>query len=415
MIDLELENNVIENAFCIHIVDENLINIDTQIKELKDLVLTSGANYVGHILVKLKTITPSTYIGKGKLEEINGILLKNQANIVIFDGFLSPSQTVNMSDSLGVKVVDRTTLILDIFAKHAKTSEGKLQVELAQLEYMYPRLKGKGTELSKLGGGIGTRGPGETKLETDRRHIKSRIDTLKASLKEIELRRQLNVKRRNKNKEILISLVGYTNVGKSTLLNTLSNSDVYCENKLFATLDTTTRKVVLNDKEVLISDTVGFIRNLPTTLINAFKSTLEAVKYSDINVIVASCDEDYEMQIEVTKKTLEEIGANGKQIIVLNKCDKISSYELLPKDAILIQAKNGVGIENLINKINKLLFDDYIVTKLKVLYKDFSEFNKLKAFTEKCEFTYLDDHVLCDVTFKKIYAKKFSKFKKWLC
>ena len=199
------------------------------------------------------------------------------------------------------------------------------------------------------------------------------------------------------------------------VLNTLSNSDVYCENKLFATHDTTTRKVLLNDKEVLISDTVGFIRNLPTTLINAFKSTLEAVKYSDINVIVASCDEDYEMQIDVTKKTLEEIGANGKQIIVLNKCDKISSYELLPKDAILIQAKNGVGIENLINKINKLLFDDYIVTKLKVLYKDFSEFNKLKAFTEKCEFTYLDDHVLCDVTFKKIYAKKFSKFKKWLC
>ncbi|MBQ9782595.1 MAG: GTPase HflX [Clostridia bacterium] len=412
MIDLELENKVIENAFCIHILDENTVNIDTQIKELKDLVLTSGANYVGYILVKLRNITPATYIGKGKLDEINEILLKNKANIVIFDGFLSPSQTVNTSNILGVKVVDRTTLILDIFAKHAKTSEGKLQVELAQLEYMYPRLKGKGTELSKLGGGIGTRGPGETKLETDRRHIKARIDTLKENLKEIELRRQLNVKRRNKNKEILISLVGYTNVGKSTLLNTLSNSNVYCENKLFATLDTTTRKVVLNDKEVLISDTVGFIRNLPTTLINAFKSTLEAVKYSDINVIVASCDEDYEMQIDVTKKTLDEIGAKGKQIIVLNKCDKISSYEFLPKDAILIQAKNGVGIDKLIDKINEILNDDYVLVKLKVPYQDFSEFNKLKSYTEKCEFTYFDDYVLCDVTFKKIYAKKFSKFKK---
>ncbi len=412
MIDLELENNIIENAFCIHIIEENSIDIDTQINELKDLVLTSGANYVGNILVKLRQINPSTYIGKGKLEEINRILSKNQANIVIFDGFLSPSQTLNMSNVLDVKVVDRTTLILDIFAKHAKTSEGKLQVELAQLEYMYPRLKGKGAELSKLGGGIGTRGPGETKLETDRRHIKSRIDALKENLKEIELRRNLTQKRRAKNKEILISLVGYTNVGKSTLLNTLSNADVYCENKLFATLDTTTRKVLLNDKEVLFTDTVGFIRNLPTTLINAFKSTLEAVKYSDINVIVASADEDYNMQIDVTKKTLNDIGAFGKQILVINKCDKIKDFSLLPKDAILIQAKNNVGIENLISKINLLLTDDYITTVLKIPYTEFNNFNKLKQYTEKCEFTYLDDHVLCNVTFKKIYAQKFIKLKK---
>ena len=412
MIDLELENKVIENAFCIHIIEENSINLDTQINELKDLVLTSGANYIGNILVKLRQITPSTYIGKGKLEEINRILQENQANIVIFDGFLSPSQTVNMSDLLQVKVVDRTTLILDIFAKHATTSEGKLQVELAQLEYMYPRLKGKGAELSKLGGGIGTRGPGETKLETDRRHIKSRIDALKESLKEIEQRRQLTQKRRNKNKEILISLVGYTNVGKSTLLNTLANSDVLCQDKLFATLDTTTRKVLLNDKEVLITDTVGFIRNLPTTLINAFKSTLETVKYSDINLIVASADEDFNMQIEVTKQTLNDIGAKGKQLLVINKCDKINDFSLLPKDAILIQAKNKLGIENLIEKINLLLTDDYISTTLQVPYTQFNDFNKLKQYTEKCEFTYLDDCVLCQVTFKKIYAQKFVIYKK---
>ncbi len=408
-----LDEKIIENAFCIHILDDNnSINIDTQIKELKDLVLSSDANYAGYILVKLRQINPSTYIGKGKLEEINEILSKNNVNIVIFDGFLSPSQTANISNVLGVKVVDRTTLILDIFAKHAKTSEGKLQVELAQLEYMYPRLKGKGTELSKLGGGIGTRGPGETKLETDRRHVKTRIDALKESLKEIELRRKLTQKRRTKNNEILISLVGYTNVGKSTLLNALSNADVLCENKLFATLDTTTRKVIIGDKEVLFNDTVGFIRNLPTTLINAFKSTLEAVKYSDIVVIVASINEDYEMQIDVTKKTLEEIGVNGKQILVLNKADTISNYDFIPKDAILIQAKNKVGIDKLIDKINRLLNDDYISTKIKISYNQFNDFNKLKKYTEKLEYTYLDDGVLCDVTFKKIYASNFSKYKK---
>ncbi len=408
---IELDNKLIENAFCIHIINESTINIDTQINELKSLVLTSGANYVGYILVKLRQISPATYIGSGKLDEINRILQKNNGNIVIFDGFLSPSQTVNMANILGVKVVDRTTLILDIFAKHARTSEGKLQVELAQLEYMYPRLKGKGEELSKLGGGIGTRGPGETKLETDRRHIKTRIDALKDSLKEVEQRRQLTLKRRNKNKEILISLVGYTNVGKSTLLNTLSNSDVLCEDKLFATLDTTTRKVVLRDKEVLITDTVGFIRNLPTTLINAFKSTLETVKHSDINIIVASCDEDYLMQIDVTKKTLEEIGAKGKQIIVLNKIDKINGKELLINDAILIEAKNNVGIDKLIDKINELLNDDYITAKLKVPYEKFNQFNKLKNYTENLEYEYLDDHVLCRLTFKKIYANKFKEYK----
>lgn len=409
MIDTDI--SVIENAFAVHIYDESY-STEYQILELKNLIESASANYLGNIVIKLRTITPSTYIGSGKLQEIKQILQENGANIVVFDGILSPSQTINMSNLLEVKVVDRTTLILDIFAKHALTREGKIQVELAQLNYLYPRLKGKGTELSKLGGGIGTRGPGETKLETDRRHIRARIDNLKNALLEIETRRELVEKRREKTNEIKISLVGYTNVGKSSILNALSGSSVLAENKLFATLDATTRKVLVKDKEVLFTDTVGFIRNIPTSLIEAFKSTLESAKYSDINLIVASCDGDFATEIEVTTKTLEDIGAKGKQLLVLNKCDTVTNFDIYPKDAIFISAKTGYGLNTLLEKINELLNEDFITAKLKVEYKDFNDFNKLKNYTEKCTFTYTDDFVICEIVVKKIYAKVFSKYKK---
>ena len=408
---IDTNTKIIENAFAVHIFDDNF-DTEYQKTELKNLIESATANYLGNIVIKLRTITPATYIGSGKLQEIKQIIEDNGANIVVFDGVLSPSQTINMSNLLDVKVVDRTTLILDIFAKHALTREGKIQVELAQLNYLYPRLKGKGSELSRLGGGIGTRGPGETKLESDRRHIRTRIDNLKNALSEIETRRELVEKHREKSNEIRISLVGYTNVGKSSILNTLSGSNVLAENKLFATLDATTRKVLVKDKEVLFTDTVGFIRNIPTSLIEAFKSTLESAKYSDINIIVASCDGDFSTEIDVTTKTLQDIGAKGKQLLVLNKCDTVSNFDIYPKDAIFISAKTGQGIDYLLEKINELLNDDFVSVKLKVEYKDFNEFNKLKNYLEKCTFTYTDDFVICEIVVKKIYSKVFSKYKK---
>ncbi|MBO5926681.1 MAG: GTPase HflX, partial [Clostridia bacterium] len=235
----------------VFVIEPITVNFNENLKELNDetfsLIESADSIPIYFMPVKIREITPSTFIGSGKLLEIKDKIVEYNANCVLFDGVLSPSQTINMSDALNVKVIDRTTLILDIFAKNAKSHEGKLQVELAQLSYVYPRLKGKGSALSRLGGGIGTRGPGETKLETDRRHIRTRIDYLKAQIENIKTRRNLQTYRRNKNSEIVVSLIGYTNTGKSTLLNLLTSSNVLAENKLFATLDTTIRKAKIND------------------------------------------------------------------------------------------------------------------------------------------------------------------------
>ena len=344
-------------------------NKDNKLSEIIQLTQSAGAKIQGYEFVKINNVNPSTYIGSGKAEQLNEKIQGLECNLVIFDGELSPSKTLNLSSALSdVKVVDRTTLILDIFALNAKSSEGKLQVKLAQLKYIYPRLKGKGSSLSRLGGGIGTRGPGETQLETDRRNIRRRIISLEKKLKEIETRRQLQTENREKNDVLSVALTGYTNTGKSTLLNALTSSDVLTENKLFATLDTTTRKLNLGNYNVIISDTVGFIKNIPTTLIEAFKSTLEAAINADIILIVCDANADWQNEIATTNSMLDELNCKGARLTVINKCDAVNNFELYPKNAIFISAKNGTGLD----KFKQALKDEFARSgqRIKTIYPE---------------------------------------------
>lgn len=400
-----------ESVYVIEIVNDG-DNVDYNIEEINSLITSANAIPVGYSAVKLRQITPSTYIGKGKVEEIRLEIDRLNATTCVFDGALSPSQTLNLSDALGVKVVDRTTLILDIFAASAKTHEGKIQVELAQLEYLYPRLKGKGEALSRLGGGIGTRGPGETKLETDRRHIKTRIDKLKEELKDLQTRRKLQSYRRDKNQEFIISLVGYTNVGKSTLLNKLTGADVLVENKLFATLDPTVRKTQIDKIDVLITDTVGFIKNIPHDLIEAFKSTLESATEADLILIVCDATTDYNAQLDVTTSTLEGLDCKAETLYVLNKCDNINDFEEISSKFICISAKDGKNFDKLFEEISKVLEKSYVQTKLKIEYKELSEFTKLSKVLDSFELEYKNDCVIATVRCKKSTFNKFAKFKK---
>ncbi len=386
-------------------------NVEYLIQEIYNLITSANAVPVGNIVVKIRQITPSTYIGKGKVEEIALEIEKLGATTCVFDGSLSPSQTVNLSEALGVKVIDRTTLILDIFALSAKTHEGKIQVELAQLEYLYPRLKGKGEALSRLGGGIGTRGPGETKLETDRRHIRGRIDKLKQELLDLETRRKLQTYRRDKNQEYIISLVGYTNVGKSTILNRLTGANVLVKNKLFATLDPTLRKTKIDGIDVIITDTVGFIRDIPHNLIEAFKSTLESAIEADLIIIVCDATSDYNSQLEITTSTLEGLNSKAETLLVLNKCDNIQNFEEISSRFICISAKEGKNFDKLFNKISEILKSSYVKTKLKINYSELSEFTKLTKLLDSYELDYKNDCVIANISCKKSIFSKFAKFK----
>ncbi len=298
-----------------------------------------------------------TYIGSGKLEEAKEICENSDIDVVICDGELSPTQGRCLEKMLKTRVIDRTVLILDIFAKNARSGEGKLQVELAQLKYSLPRLSGQGTALSRLGGGIGTSGPGETKLESDKRHIRRRIHTLEQQLEQLADRRARHRQRRKKDGVVTAAIVGYTNAGKSTLLNTLTDADVLAENKLFATLDPTARAIRLPDgSEVMLIDTVGFISRLPHFLVEAFKSTLEEATNADILIILCDAsDEECEEQLKVTKDILKELGGEDKPMItVYNKCDIANSY-LLPvtKNTVKISALTGVGINYLLECISE--------------------------------------------------------------
>ncbi len=345
--------------------------------ELKELAQAAGALVVSTIIQNREGRDASFFIGKGKVEELKLLAQTTEADMIIFDEEISPSQQRNLEEALGVKVIDRTGLILDIFAQRARSREGKIQVELAQLEYNLPRLQGLGLVLSRLGGGIGTRGPGETKLETDRRHIRRKISYLKAQLKEIKKQRGILRVERKKNRVPIVSLVGYTNSGKSTLLNTLCGSDVYAENQLFATLDTTTRQLILDDNNtILVTDTVGFIRRLPHHLLDAFKSTLEEVLYADVLVIVAdSSDPYFEDHIRIVDNILDELGAGQKpSIIALNKIDKHNDADSIrissDRPVIEISARTGFGLDNLKKYLNEQLCEARYKYKLSIPFSE---------------------------------------------
>lgn len=340
--------------------DTGEYDAESSLVELSELAKTAGAEVVCEIVQKREAPDGATYIGSGKLKELCDFCCSNEVDVIIADGELSPSQQRNIENETDVRVIDRTTLILDIFAMRALSGEGKLQVELAQLKYLLPRLGGKGVSMSRLGGGIGTRGPGETKLETDRRHIRRRISSLEAELKELEARRARYRERRKKDGAVTVALVGYTNAGKSTLMNALTNAGVLAENKLFATLDPTARALTLPDgRTVILIDTVGFIRRLPHKLVEAFKSTLdEAV---DADVIIDVCDAsspECSEHFKVTEALLEELGCTGKPIITaLNKCDVSGDDATIPLlgNTVRISAKNGDGLSELLLMTQKLL------------------------------------------------------------
>ncbi len=377
-------------------------NDDTQksLDELEELAATAGAVTVGRVVQNLDQIHPTTYVGKGKLEEIKDLLWETGATGIICDDELSPIQLGNMEDALNTKVMDRTLIILDIFARRASTNEGKIQVELAQLKYRQSRLTGLGKSLSRLGGGIGTRGPGEKKLEMDRRLIKNRIAQLNRELKDVKRHREVTREQRNKNKVPVIAIVGYTNAGKSTLLNHLTGAGVLEEDKLFATLDPTTRNLKLPSKqEVLITDTVGFIRKLPHHLIEAFRSTLEEAKYADIILhVVDASNPQVDEQMYIVYETLANLEVKNKPIITaFNKQDKLEGQPILrdfkADHIVKISAKTGAGLDELQQVIEDVLREQKILIEKLYSYADAGKIQLIRKYGELLEESYQEDGI----------------------
>lgn len=328
--------------------DQNARQVQEYLDELAFLTETAGAIPVKQFTQQINVSNPKTFIGEGKLAEIDYYVKDNDIDMVIFDDDLTPTQHRNIERTLQCKLIDRTNLILDIFAKRAQTAHAKTQVELAQYEYLLPRLAGMWTHLERQRGGIGLRGPGEREIETDRRIVRDRISRLKEQLKKID--KQKATQRKNRGKMVRVALVGYTNVGKSTLMNLLSKSDIFAENKLFATLDTTVRKVVIGNLPFLLSDTVGFIRKLPHSLVESFKSTLDEVRESDILLHVVDISHpNFEEQIQVVDKTLQEIGtADSTKYLVFNKIDAYT-FEKKDEDDLTPKTKENLSLEDLQN------------------------------------------------------------------
>lgn len=368
--------------------------------ELEELAKTAGALTVAKLYQNRESIHPGTYIGKGKIEELKSMIYEYEATGIVCDDELSPAQLKNLEEELETKVIDRTVMILDIFAQRASTREGKIQVEMAQLKYRSSRLIGLGHSLSRLGGGIGTRGPGEKKLEMDRRLIRDRISQLNKELDQVIKNRDTLRRQRTKNPIPIVSIVGYTNAGKSTLLNTLTDASVLEEDKLFATLDPTTRNLELESgQQILLTDTVGFIRKLPHHLINAFRSTLEEAKYADIILhVVDASNRAVVRQMETVYETLNNLGVKDKVFITaFNKQDKIvedvTLKDTLADYTVKISAKQGDGLADLLEIIEKILKESKVYIEKVFSYNDAGEIQRIRKYGQLIEEKYLENGI----------------------
>ena len=386
--------------------NDSLWTVDDSLEELKQLADTAGATVIKKFIQKRPKPDPAFFIGRGKVQELALYAQQENIDLCIFDDELSPAQQRNIESVMGIRILDRTALILDIFAQRARTNEGKLQVELAQLQYTLPRIMGKGLMLSRLGGGIGTRGPGETKLEVDRRRIRDRIAFIKDQIEKVKAVRSLHRSKRKKNNVFEVSLVGYTNAGKSTLLNTLTNSDIYAKDQLFATLDPTTRQLTLpNKQEIIITDTVGFIQRLPHQLIAAFRSTLEVVTEADLLVHVINVSHElYKEQAAAVHEVLKEIGAETKPVItVYNKIDKLppdsklADRLALEEDTVCISAAKKLNLETLQQMIEKHLKSKAVEVTLCIPYAETAKAAQLHETANVLEQEYTENGAVMKV------------------
>ena len=398
-----LDNTVVPDRVLLAAADLGTYDMQVSLDELEELVRTAGGEVVARVVQKRPAYDSASCIGAGRLEEMAELCRQLDVDRIVFDCELTATQIRNIEKICDVFTIDRTMLILDIFAQRATTHEGRLQVEIAQNKYRLPRLAGKGTDLSRLGGGIGTRGPGESKLETDKRHIRARIEKLSAELEEIAKRRDMLRKRRKKDNVLVAAIVGYTNVGKSTLLNTLTEAGVLAENKLFATLETTSRAITLPDgRSVTLVDTVGLIRRLPHRLVEAFKSTLEEAANAD--VIIHVCDasaEDCAEQVRVTNELLKELGCSGIPVItVLNKCDKVPNIDMLDishqHNTVKISAKQGTGLDELLLAVQNNLAQSCVRCRLLLPFDKAGLLNTIRIDGRGFSEEYTADGIECD-------------------
>ena len=401
-------------------------NVQVSLDELEELSQTAGAETVGRMVQNREGVHPGTYIGKGKIEELRDLIWETGADTVICGDELSPAQLGNLQEELQCKVIDRTVLILDIFAAHASTSEGKLQVELAQLRYRSSRLTGFGKSLSRIGGGaagssggIGTKGPGEKKLEMDRRLIRERIAVLNRQLKRMVVTRDTMRKQRMRQEIKVAAIIGYTNAGKSTLLNTLTQADVLEEDKLFATLDPATKSYEMeNGQQILFTDTVGFINKLPHHLIQAFRSTLEEAKYADMILHVVDCsDENYDIHMRVVYETLKRLGVQDKPVLtVFNKIDKWENgfsgcicKDENSEDVVKISAKQGIGIEELLEKVEKILNAGFVQIEKLFSYEEAGLIQMIRKYGKLEHEEYKDDGIFVKAAIPSEYVGRIMK------